>query len=301
MNMRPSSATGNLRVEHQPTRLAIFRSGMDAPILVQQAQPDTRAFIHPILAPDGHGTLTENAPAHHPWQHGLYVGLNGVNGCGFWTEGLTKNPQDGTFHPRPLAAAQIDGNRCQWTVVSDWRAPDGQHLLCETQAWTLTDRGDSYDLDMEWSLQAATDLVFSAYAYGGLFVRMPFIAAHGERNTVLTSNGHTTPGAAEAQRARWVAIAMPLPDRDAAGSAGSADSDAFSAVAGLAMMDHPTNVGHPQPWRVDGQLGISPSRCIAGEWRLPSGETTTARHRVFIHTGPTNPDAVEMSWARFIR
>ncbi len=295
MNMRPTTAPCTLRAEHHGSRIALFRPGMDVPILVQNAVPDTRAFIHPIIAPDGRGTVTENAPPHHPWQHGLYVGLNRVNGFGFWSEGHSNQPQDGTFHPRPLAAPQIHGNYCQWTVVSEWRAPDGHLLLCETQAWALNDLGATYELDVAWSLQAAIDLTFGSHAYGGLFVRMPFVPANGEHNTVLTSNGHRTPASAEAQRARWVAIAMPLPDRAPADRDPTANN-----IAGLAMMDHPTNVGHPQHWRVDGQLGIAPSRSIAGDWQLPAGETATARHRIFIHSGPTDPDAIEMSWARFI-
>lgn len=69
--------------DHQ---LAIARSPLTTPLLVQQARPHHRPYIHPILAPDGCGVLTEDAPPHHPWQHGLYVGLNDVNGVGFWMD-----------------------------------------------------------------------------------------------------------------------------------------------------------------------------------------------------------------------
>lgn len=280
----PVNTVPALISEATASRIAIHRRGQTTPLLVQQAVPNTRPFIHPIIAPDGDGTLTENAPAHHPWQHGLYVGLNDVNGVGFWTEGLRQSPNDGTFHPRPLTTPTVDGARCQWSVTSAWRAPEGSTLLNETQAWTLHDLGTSYDLDLTWTLTACTDLRFGASGYGGLFVRMPFV----NQGTVMTSAGHCTPAQAEAQRARWVAIAMPIPDRRSA-----------AGIAGLAMMDHPQNPEHPVPWRVDGQFGIAPSRCIAGAWTLHSGQTTSARHRIFIHTGSTDPTAVEASWTRF--
>ena len=279
------SATHQLSVDHAPERIAIRRRDQTTPFMVQQASRDKRPFIHPILAPDGNGTLTENAPPHHPWQHGLYVGLNDVNGIGYWTEGVHQSPTDGTFHPRPLAAPVVDGARCSWTVVSDWRGPDGRALLVESQAWTLHDLGTSYDLDLEWKLTASVDLTFGKYEYGGLFVRMPYVSG----GTVINSEGQRTPAGTEAQRARWVAIAMPIPDRTGS-----------DPVAGLAMMDHPCNPEHPVPWRVDGQLGISPSRCIVGSWSLAAGASTTARHRVFIHPGSTDPSAVESSWSRFI-
>lgn len=282
--MKP--AANRLSADHAPSRIAIRRSDQATPLLVQQAVADTRPFIHPIIAPDGDGTLTENAPPHHPWQHGLYVGLNDVNGVGFWTEGLRQSPTDGTFHPRPLAAPVVDGSRCSWSVTSEWRGPDGRALLVETQAWTLHDLGNSYDLDLSWTLTASVDLAFGKYGYGGLFVRMPFV----NQGTAINSEGQRTPAGTEAQRARWVAIALPIPDRAGA-----------DPIAGLAMMDHPANPEHPVPWRVDGQLGIAPSRCIAGAWTLAAGASSTARHRVFIHTGSTDVPAVESSWSRFIR
>ncbi len=283
--MKP--ALQSLFTVHDATRIAIHRNSEESPILVQQSEPGKRAFIHPIRAPDGHGTLTENAPQHHPWQHGLYVGLNEVNGIGFWTEGLIPQPhRDGSFHPRPLSAPKVEENHCTWSVISDWRAHDHSDVLVETQKWRITDLGDHYELDLTWTLLAVIDLEFGQYPYGGLFVRMPFA----EVGTVLTSEGHQTHESAEGQRARWVAIAMPLPDRHGA-----------DPWAGMAIMDHPDNPQHPVPWRVDCQLGISPSRCIAGVWTLAAGATSISRHRVFIHPGPTDASAVEASWSHFIK
>ena len=282
--MNAPAVSHSLTADHQSDRIAIRRGGRE--LLVQNARADHRPFIHPIVAPDGDGILTENAPPHHPWQHGLYVGLNNVDGVGFWTEGLTNNPTDGSFHPRPLGQPTIDGNSASWAVVSEWRRPGGAPLLTETQSWTLHDRGTSFELDLAWTLAAIVPLTFGEYSYGGLFVRMPFR----ERGSVITSEGHADCASAEAKRARWVAISMPLPDRLAAGG-----------IAGLAMMDHPTNPEYPAPWRVDGQFGIAPSRCIAGAWKLAAGTATTSRTRTFIHGGPTNAAAVEESWARFAR
>ena len=273
-----------LTAYHRGDSITIRRGGRE--VLVQNARADHRPFIHPIMVPDSDGILTENAPAHHPWQHGLYVGLNKVDGVGFWTEGLTNSPTDGTFHPRPLELPTIDGNSASWAVVSEWRRPGGAPLLTETQSWTLHDRGTSYELDLEWTLAAIVPIIFGEYSYGGLFVRMPFR----ERGIVITSEGHADCASADGKRARWVAISMPIPDRLASGG-----------MAGLAMMDHPSNPEHPAPWRVDSQVGIAPSRCIAGAWKLAAGTATTSRLRTFIHGGPTDTAAVEESWVRFAR
>jgi len=49
-------------------------------LLTQNVKSDIRPYIHPIVAPDGKGVLTEFSPAHHKHQTGLYWGLKKVNG-----------------------------------------------------------------------------------------------------------------------------------------------------------------------------------------------------------------------------
>lgn len=274
----------NLHTEHHSQRLAIFRHGQALPLLVQNAESDKRPFIHPILAPDGIGEVTENQPGHHLWQHGLYVGLNRVNGYGFWTEGLSNDPLDGSFHPKPLAPPTIGDNGVSWKVETAYRSPEGKPLLSETQNWTLQDHSTTLVLDVDWTMLAEIDLEFGEYSYGGLFLRMPWRReTHG---SVLTSEGATTDQTAEAQRARWVAIAMPIPGRN-------------TGPAGFAYFDHPSNPEFPNPWRVDGGLGIVPSRSIAGSWRLADGKTMSNRYRLIAFTGFIDASFIENQWQQF--
>ncbi len=274
-----------LSAEYSPESLALYRSGLTPALITQHAAPDHRPYIHPILAPDGVGQLTENEPGHHLWQHGLYTGLNDVNGVGFWTEGLHNNKErDGTFHPQPLAPPLVAGSRADWSVVTGWRSPDGQPMLTETQKWSLEDRGDTLALDLDWELRAATDLRFGQHSYGGLFLRMPWRAEAGAE--LLSSEGAVTTDDAEGKRARWIALAMPVPGRTA-------------GAAGIAILDHPSNPAHPSPWRVDDNYGIAPSRCIAGEWHLFPGEATLNRYRIFVYVGGISQETIEAEWRQF--
>jgi hypothetical protein len=267
---------------HSPERISIYRSGQEEPIAVQQAAAHTRPFIHPITAPDGIGTLTENAPSHHPWQHGLYVGLNKVNGVGFWEEGLRGNAADGSFHPKPLEVPRTEGNKARWQVETEWHSPDGETILIEKQEWSLEDLGSGYHLDLVWTLHAQTDIVFGQHSYGGLFLRMPFRREEG--GEAVNDSGQANRDA-EAQPARWVAVSMPIEERD--------------DWSGIALMDHPGNPEHPVRWRVDGELGIAPSRCISGDWRIAQGQSAAYRHRAFVFTGRTNAERVQESWNQF--
>jgi hypothetical protein len=266
-------------------RIEIRRGSSGTPVLTQHAEPGTRPFIHPIHAPDGDGVLTENAPPHHRWQHGLYVGLNDVNGVGFWTEGLAGNPNDGTFHPEPLKAPEFGADGVRWNVVSHWRSPAGETMLTETQQWRLQHLNDTLVLDLEWALHARINLTFGKYAYGGLFLRMPYRKERG--GTALNSDGLGAPEA-EGKRARWVAISIPI-DSTAGGT----------RLASMAILDHPKNPEHPVPFRVDGDFGIAPSRCIAGAWKLDRGERVTYQHRVLASGGAIDRQKIEAYFESF--
>ena len=278
----------SLHAERGDEWIRVFREGLPTPILTQHAARDRRPFIHPILAPDGVGELTENEPGHHLWQHGLYVGLNAVNGVGFWTEGLDDKTRDrdGTFHPAPLEDARLQGNSAGWRVASEWRSPGGEPMLAETQDWALTDKRSELQLDLNWTLRALTDAHFAQYPYGGLFLRMPYRAEAGGR--AVNSEGQC--GAkAEAKRARWTAIEMPIPGRELCAE----------RLCSVAFLDHPSNPEHPVTWRVDGQLGVSPSRCIAAEWDLGAGESTVSQYRLLLRCGAADLTRIEREWQSF--
>jgi hypothetical protein len=69
-----------LTVEHEDERIDLFRPGRRR-ILPNGQKENSGPYIHPLVAPDDIGILTEDEPDHHPWQHGLYTGLNDVPGC----------------------------------------------------------------------------------------------------------------------------------------------------------------------------------------------------------------------------
>jgi hypothetical protein len=50
---------------------------------------------------------------------------------------------------------------------------------------------------------------------------------------------------------------------------------------------------------VDNQLGISPSRCIAGAWDLAEGVSTTNCYRVVVFSRAIDADNLADRWERF--
>ncbi len=235
----------------------------DGTLLVEQhAAADTRPYIHPIMGPDGKGVYTENSPGHHPWQHGLYTGLHAVNKINFWEK------EKGQFHPEPVGKPSVSGDSASWKVRNRWTSAEGADVLMETQEWKLTDFGTNYVLDVVWTLEAdKVDVSFGRWTYGGLFIRMPFRKENAGRQFAVNSRGQKDQEA-EQQEAEWVEVSMPIEGREANGV--------------VRIEDMPGNPGYPNPWRVDGQLGIAPSYCIRGPWRLAKGEKRVNRYRVTV-------------------
>ena len=71
-------ANANIQYDENAETISVFRG--ETLLLVQNVKSDIRPYIHPIIAPDGIGVLTEFSPSHHKHQTGLYWGLKKVNG-----------------------------------------------------------------------------------------------------------------------------------------------------------------------------------------------------------------------------
>ncbi len=302
----PANDTILLRIaqDENAGTISVFREGENEPILVQHAKEDFRPYLHPIMAPDGKGVLTEYSPGHHKHQTGLYWGFTRVNGTGADEEELKKwfyNPnkpdeikkkigRDFFHHPggdywRRVSAKVIDaeGETVKWETVYDLLDEAGNPILTETQTWAMRAINGKFLLDLEWKGEAKTDITIGEFDYGGLFLRMPW--QEGINGEVVNAARQRNEKA-EGQRAMWVDVGMQVAGRD--------------DLAHIAILDHPDNEGFPQPWRVDGQLGVGPARARLGDWHIPKGETETIRHQLVVYTGELNNAEMTHTWEEFI-
>ena len=271
----PLVAAENLRLNHDSKAGLINVRRGDSTILTQVAGPTTRPYLHPIIAPDGKGTLTEFSPGHHKHQTGLYWGFTRVNGRDHF-----HNLQSDYWKRNSAKIIERSGSSVSWQTSYDLLDAKGQTVLTQTQTWVMSSSNKEHTLDLTWQGKANTDVTIGKWKYGGLFLRMPWHKGKtkGEViNSALQKNGE-----AEGKRAVWVDVGMDIEGRDDWGH--------------IAIFDHPKNSDFPQPWRVDGQLGIGPSRAILGDWKIPKNETETIRHRFIIHTGKLDSKALTKKW-----
>ncbi len=271
------AANLTLRQDAATHTLSVYRDNVPQPILTQNARPDFRPYLHPIVSPDGKSVLTELSPIHHKHQTGLYWGLTRVNGRDYF-----HNPDNGYWRRISSEATITQGPEVKWSTVYHLLDQAGQAIMAETQTWTMRDSGDRYLLDLEWKGEGLIDLSVAQYDYGGLFVRMPWRA--GMEGGVINSNRQRD-NRATGQRALWVDVGLKL--------------DGRTDQAHIAVFDHPKNSGYPLPWRVDGQLGVGPSRAISGDWSIAKGKIETVRHQLVVYTGTFNDLTLTESWKAY--
>ena len=257
--------------------VSVKRDGEENAILTQNARPDFRPYLHPIVAPDGNGVLTEYSPGHHKHQTGLYWGFTRVNGRDYF-----HHPEGDYWRRTALAVLNERGPSVQWKTVYALLDASGDTVLSETQTWQMSVRDGGYLLDLTWQGTAHTDITIGEYAYGGLFLRMPWKS--GVKGTVVNASGLVN-HAAEGQRDVWVDVGMQVEGRE--------------DLAHIAIFDHQQNNGYPLSWRVDGQSGVGPVRARLGDWTIGKGKTETIRHRIVVYTGPNDPKRLDREWSNY--
>ncbi|HEV7350859.1 PVC-type heme-binding CxxCH protein [Telluribacter sp.] len=258
--------------------ISIFRKGETSPILTQHAKANFRPYLHPLVAPDGKGTLTEYSPGHHKHQTGIYWGYTRVNGRDYF-----HHPEGDYWQRVSAKVLETKGSEVKWQTVYNLLDSTGQAVLTETQTWSMRQKDGRYLLDLEWNGEAKTDVTIGKYDYGGLFVRMPWKA--GIKGEVVNAARQRNEKA-EGQPAMWVDIAMQVEGRD--------------DLAHIAIFDHPENKGYPQTWRVDGQLGAGPARARKGDWHIKKGETEVIKHQLVVYTGVLNDVELTGIFGEFI-
>ncbi|MDA0196851.1 MAG: PmoA family protein [Bacteroidetes bacterium] len=292
------------KINHSEGTISVFKGNQKEPIVVQNARPEHRPYLHPIAAPDGKGFVTEYSPGHHKHQTGLYWGFTRVNGepvnhdslmTFFYKPDKTAeqvrikgrdffhNPGEGYWKRISYGVIDSIGEKVSWKSVYHMLAENGEPLLEETQIWSMKVKDGEHLLELEWQGKALEEITIGEMSYGGLFLRMPW--KEGIKGEVVNFARQRNERA-EGQRAQWTDVGIQVEGRE--------------DLAHVAIFDHPENGGFPQTWRVDGQLGIGPSRAIMGDWKIPKGETETIKHGFVIYTGELNDIELTEKWKQYI-
>ena len=266
-----------LTLQEEGDKISVFAEGGQDAILVQNAKDDFRPYIHPIVAPDGKGMITEYSPGHHKHQTGLYWGFTQVNGRDYF-----HHPQGDYWKKVAANIIEKEGEAVKWQTIYHLLDEKGEPVMEETQTWTMRASGGRYILDLEWKGKAKQAVTIGKYDYGGLFLRMPW--KKGIKGEIVNAARQKNANA-EGQAAMWVNVSMQIDGRD--------------DPANVAIFDHPDNRGYPQKWRVDGQLGVGPAYTRDEDWVIENGDTEVLKHQLVVYTGDFNDLNLTENWEAF--
>jgi len=267
-----------IREDARAGTISVFRSGGRQPILTQNARPDTRPYIHPIVAPDGRSVLTDQA--------GLFWGFTNLNGRDYF-----HNSQGGYWRRGSATVTQASGDQVRWETVYELLDAAGQSTLTATERWAMRQANGAFVLSLEWRGQAQTDVTIGgANSSGepnpsnnaGVFLRLPW---RNGRTGAIVNAARQRDERAAGQRAMWIDVALP--------------GENTSARAHVAIFDYPDNAGHPQAWQIDRQAGIGAAPSPSGTWAIKKGDTEIVRYQFLIYNGALDDVRMDSAWAEY--
>tara|TARA_A100001037_G_C15152483_1_gene640379 strand:- start:190 stop:4179 length:3990 start_codon:yes stop_codon:yes gene_type:complete len=304
--------------------ISVYRADGKLPILTQNAKAGHRPYIHPIIAPDGKGPITEYSPGHHKHQTGLYWGLTRINGNNdlipddsltSWFYGREfryyKKP-DGSWGkaPRPIEKQELIAKAMGRDYFHNY-GPDywqldsavvvdsiGEKVSWQTVYNMLDENGETIMVETQkWSMRLIEgeyilDLEWRGSAITDITINefdyggmfLRMPWKEGVRAEVINASRHRD-SQAEGKKSMWLDIGMQVEGRD--------------DLAHIAIFDHPLNTDAPTSWRVDGQFGVGPARSIDGDWSIEKGTTESINYQLRVFTGELNDLELTNQWVEW--
>src|SRR6185503_8537417 len=169
------NSTARLNVERGEKKLVVRTQLSGQPDWVELAtyvmETNTRPYLHPVRDAAGRVVLTEDRPADHPWQHGIFTGFHRVNGFNYWKE------DEGKQRFVRLLDLQESSDHVSWRALVELIAPDGSVVLEEEDAITIhaPESSEVYLMDFELLLRAKErDVDLGKFFVGGMSARRPW-------------------------------------------------------------------------------------------------------------------------------
>lgn len=287
----------------EPTSLALLSSGKTVWQFNHDPAAASKPFFHPLAVPGGE-SLTEFAPADHPWHFGLWFSWKFINGVNYWEHDKATGKLEGTTTWK-LGKIETGADQSARIELSlDYHpAGDTKPVLTEQRVITVSPPAadGTYFLDWDLAFQAGDQNVKldrtplpgepDGKVFGG-YAGLSFRFVKGLADCKISSTEDI--GKPKAQRHRFSGKGA-----DYSGSIGG-------KVAGAAILDHPSNPGFPNRW----YAAVSPAKpfCFfnAGIIQLkpleiPAGGNLKLHYRVAIHPGRWDSKRIEAEHAAYAK
>lgn len=273
-----------------------------------------RPFWYPIMGPGGRSLTRMNMPSDpgrsitqaaqptdpnkpedprgHSHQNSVWISHKNVEGFDFWRDGgpiagqiVHQTIREGLEYRDGESAASL-------LSLNHWNNPQGKALMIERRLATVAPYGDgSWSLTIDLQFEAPDDgrgeVTLDKTAFGPIGARMAkTISVNDGGGRILNSSGQRNEPEAFRKPARWVDYSGPI-TRD--------------ETAGITLMDHPKNPGHPNPFHVrdNGWMGVSPT--LHQSITITRDQPLRLRYRLWVHPDVPDAEMIEEHWQRFAR
>lgn len=283
----PDPESAGMRLVDVPGDVLEVRDGARLLTAYHYGRDVARPCLYPVLGPGGRG-LTRSLDAtpgdehdfDHPHHRSLWVAHGDVNGADNWSE----EPGHGRTVHREFRLREEGPVYARFVALARWVTAAGTPLLDETRRVTIYRPApdERVLLDIDLTLHAAYGSIrFGDTKEAALLSVRVAPSMQGDRGgQIENSSGALTEAETWGRPAQWC---------DYSGDVGD------GRIAGIAVLDHPSNPRHPTHWHVRGYglmtanpFGLSdfyddPAR--DGALDLAPGESLTWRYRIVIHGG----------------
>lgn len=273
----------------------------------QWGQQRRHPFFHPVYSFGANEPLTAFAPWDHRWHKGLWWSWKMINGIVFWENATPHGENEGQSHVVEHAAEELPDGSIRITQRLEMRVVLTKQLLL-VEDRTLIARPASPGFEAAWSLDwrmtttavEPCDLTVTPFpevpwgGYAGLNYRPNRCMGWNEK--LLNSQQQQGQTQVHGSNARWAAYSGNLDGNER-------DSAAEPAIAGVAMLDHPSNPRHPTPfygWSSGadnrGFGFLAASFLMHQPLRLETSQQLTLRYRVIPFDGAIDAPKLDSAW-----
>ena len=257
-----------------------------------------KPFLYPIRTASGvvisRGWPVEPRPGEqedHAWHRGFWWGHGDINGEDFWREKPDKSTSRLVVDGKPTTTG--DSLEAKLGMIT----PEGKRLGTVIERYTFRRDGENVLIDTAITVaaDAGVPLRFGDTDDGGFAFRLSDEFRQDRGARLINSEGQAGTEQIWGKPAKWVDYTATVNGKP----------------AGVAILDHPSNVRHPTGWHARGYslnaanpfaLGsFTKNKKNDGSYLLPAGEQLRLRYLVVIHEGELSRDRIGQYFMRFAR
>ena len=226
-------------------------------------------FFFPVNGPS-EASVTSIRNANYPHHSSLFFGCDHVNGGNYWQEELDRG------QIMSLRADILESGGDKAVIVNEkiWKRPGASAPIKDLRTITVTAPSeDLYQIDFEISMEMLTDVTIKKTNHSLFSGRLDPDLAVTNGGTLVNAEGESGEKETFGKKSPWM---------DYHGSR-------MGKTEGMAILQHPSNMGFPSPWFTRDYGFFSPTPMYwpeNGERTVfNKGQVVKLRYRVLVHSG----------------